>query len=353
MSSFISHFRAWIAAGLAIACIECVVYTTHPPSALEINNFLQFSFAHDETPQRLFMFHKLEAFADSNPTIVQSGDSSGFYGVDPSAIMRHLPQGTTYLNLSCCANLGFSGYYNVFRFMAERSEKLRYLVLHITPYTMPRPETWDSDGAALWGDPNIKVFGDAIYREYLSPQRYIYPPSLGYRRYISDRVFYLGGVFGNLDRPLLQNENYLEFLRLYRQTRGWMPENDARNGVAATECEIKESQFFDLRTFREKTYTEEVLDAYAKLAKKFGKTLVVVFQPVACTLGTGQGSAKTREAIEKFKSNHPEVEVPFPLITTWPAELFSVPAHIVREHTDMLAERLGPVMADIVRRHGS
>ncbi len=353
MSSYILHFRAWIVAALSIALIEGAVYAANRPSPFVTNNFLQFSFARDETPQRLFMFHKLASFADSNPTIVQSGDSSGFYGIEPLAIMRYLPEGITYLNLSCCANLGFSGYYNVFRFMVERGDKLRYLVLHITPYTMPRPETWNKDGAALWGDPNIKVFGDAIYREYVSPQRHIYPPSLAYRREISDRFFYLDGLLGNLDRPLLQNENYLEFLHVYKKTLGWMPENDLRNGVAATECEISETQFFDIGNLREKTFTEEVIDAYADLAKKYRKTLVVVFQPVACNYGSGRGTAKTREGIERFKSEHPEVEVPFPLITTWPAELFSVPAHIVHEHTDLLAERLGPAMADIVRRHGS
>ena len=67
---------------------------------------------------------------------------------------------------------------------------------------------------------------------------------------------------------------------------------------------------------------------------------------------TGRGSAKTRQAIENFRIEHPEVEMPFPLITTWPTDLFSVPAHIRHEHTDLLAQRLGPAMAEIVGRHG-
>jgi hypothetical protein len=353
MNSYISHFKSWILAIVAIIAIEASVYAAYHPSTFDRNNFLQFSFSQPETPQRLFMYHKLATFADSNPTIVQSGDSSGFYGIDPLAIMRYLPESVSYLNLSCCANLGFSGYYNVFRFMAERNDKLRYFVLHITPYTMPRPETWNNDGAALWGDSNIKVFGDAIYRDFVGPQQYIYPPSLAFRRTVTDRFFYLNGAFTSLDRPLLQNDNYFEFLKMYNQTRGWMPENDARNGVPPTECEINETEFFDLHRLDNKTYTEEVLDAYADLARRYQKTLVVVFQPVACVYGTGHGSAKTRAAIEHFKSEHPEVEVPFPLITTWPADLFSVPAHVVHEHIDLLAQRLGPMIADIVKRHGN
>ena len=186
------------------------------------------------------------------------------------------------------------------------------------------------------------VFGDAIYQEYISPQHYIYPRSLAFRRPISDHFFYLNGVLTSLDRLLLQNENYLEFLRLYQDTLGWMPENDVRNGVPATECEIEESEFFDVRHLREKTYTEEVLDTYADLAKKYAKTLIVVFQPVACTFGSRHGSAKTREAIERFKSNHPEVEIPFPLITTWPSELFSVPAQHRTRAYGYASSALGP-----------
>lgn len=353
MSSYISHFRAWIVAAAAILTIEGGVYATYRPSRLDTTNFLQFSLLRSEAPQRLFMHHKLTTFADTNPVIVQSGDSSGFYGIEPASIMSYLPEGVSYLNLSCCANLGYNGYYNVFRFMIERSSKLRYLVLHITPYTMPRPTLWQGDGAMLWGDTNIKVFGDAIYREFIGPQHYLYPPSLAYRHTISERTFYLNGLFGRLGRPLLENEQYFEFLRNYKATLGWTPETDlVRSGVYASECDTEEQEFFDLKSLRTKTYTEEVMDAYADLAHKHGKTLVVVFQPVACVYGTGRGSAKTREALERFKRSHPEVEIPFPLITTWPTDLFSVPAHIRREHTGLLAARLGPAMADIIKRHG-
>ena len=100
-----------------------------------------------------------------------------------------------------------------------------------------------------------------------------------------------------------------------------------------------------------KTYLEEVLDAYAAMAKRHHATLVVVFQPVACTLGTGKGSAETREIVERFKQKHPEVEIPFPLIETWPAEMFSVPAHVRHEYTDLIGDRLGKAMAEIMARH--
>ena len=351
MSSFILHFRSWIAAALLLVLIETAVWCIGRPSEFDRTNFLQFSLAHEETPQRLFIYEKIKAFADSNPTIVQSGDSSGFYGIEPAVVMKHLPNGATYLNMSCCANLGYNGYYNMLDLMAERNPSIRYMVLHITPYTMPRPELWDSDGAALWGTSDIKVFGDAVRQEFLSPWRLFHLPSLAYRRQVTDRVFYLNGLYKHLDRPLLNNANYLEFLRVFRKNLGWMPESDVRGGVYAAECNVPTPEFFDFRTLSQKTYFEEVLEKFAALAKRHDTTLVVVFQPVGCVWGSGNDHAKAREALERFKQSHPEVEIPFPLLEVWPTEMFSVPAHVRREYSDIIGNRLGKAMAEIMSRH--
>jgi hypothetical protein len=353
MSSSILPFRSWFVAGLGFLAIELTIYFVTHPSMLDRTNFLQFSFAKDETPQRLFVLEKIKAFSDSSPTIVQSGDSSGFYGIEPNAIIKYLPPGVTYLNMSCCANLGFRGYYNILEFMAERNPSIKYLVLHFTPYTMPLPELWDSDGAALWGIGDVKVFGQAVYDAFLSPwRRFAHIPSLAYRRTVTDFAYYLDGKFNDPNRPLLRNENYLEFLRVFRDTHGWMRETDHRVTVPATECEVPGPSFFDVGTLSRKTYLQEILEEYAAMARRHHAVLVIVFQPVACTLGTGRGSAEARSAIENFKRANPDVEIPFPLIETWPADLFSVPAHITAEHTDLLASRLGPAMAEIVKRHG-
>ena len=352
MSLFISHFRAWIVAALALVAIEGAVYLLGHPSEFDRTNFLQFSFAHDETPQRLFVLDKIKAFADSKPTIVQSGDSSGFYGIEPAVVMKHLPAGSTYLNMSCCANLGFNGYYNILELMAKRNHSIKYMVLHFTPYTMPRPEMWDSDGAALWGGSEIKVFGDAIRHEFLSAWRALQMPSLAYRRQITDRVYYINGLFSALDRPLLTNVNYQEFDRVFKKNLGWMPETDIRNGVPDWDCYIATPEFFSFRTLSTKTYLEEVLENFAALAKRHNATLVVAFQPVACKLGPGVNSAKSISVVERFKTSHPEVEIPFSLIETWPADMFSVPAHIKREHTDLIGDRLGKAMAEIISRRG-
>ena len=352
MSSFTSHFKPWFAAALVLVAVEATVYAVGRPSPFDRTNFLQFSFAHDETPQRLFVFDKIKTFANSNPTIVQSGDSSGFYGIEPAVVMKHLPAGNTYLNMSCCANLGFNGYYNILDFMAQYNSSIQYMVLHFTPYTMPRPEMWDSDGAALWGGTNIKVFGDAVYHEFSSPWRIFHLPSLAYRRQVTDRVYYINGLLNRLDRPLLYNVNYQEFLRVFKDNLGWMPESDPRNGVTSEECDIPTPEFFSFRTLSSKTYLDEVLESFTALAARHNARLVVVFQPVACTFGSGKGSAKARAVVERFKRSHPDVEVPFPLIETWPSDMFSVPAHVRHEYTDRIGDRLGKAIAEIMARNG-
>jgi len=84
------------------------------------------------------------------------------------------------------------------------------------------------------------------------------------------------------------------------------------------------------------------------LARRHGVKLVVAFQPVACTIGTGTLNAEARQIIEEFGHANPDVAIPFPLIETWPSELFSVPAHIKSEHTDLIGNRLGKALANVL-----
>jgi hypothetical protein len=353
MSSFILPFRAWAAAAAMLLSIEAVVYAVASPGPFDRTNFLQFSFGHNETPQRAIMYDKIRAFADSKPTFVQSGDSSGFYGVNPELVMRSLPAGMTYLNMSCCANLGFNGYYNVMELMASRNPSVRYMVLYVSPNrgTMPRPETWDETGAALWQGTDLRVFGGAIYEEFLSVWRIFHFPSLAFRRQVSDFFYYLNGTFAEPDRPLAINKDYDEFLRNNQKYLGWTPETDPVRGAIPTgECEIDVPSSFDIWKFSSSTYIEKVFAAYAAMARSYHATLIIAFQPIACSRGTGKGIAEAEAAIERFRTSNPDVEFPFPLIETWPADLFSVPAHLKREYADKVGERTAKAMAEIVAR---
>lgn len=360
MSSSISHFKGWIAAIAAFLLIEGTILVVAAPNPLDRTNFLQMSFG-STALQRHFVFRKIREFADSKPTIVQVGDSSGFFGIDPRVVMKHLPDGFNYLNMSCCANLGFNGYYNLLDFMAQRNDSIRYMVLHITPYTMPRPELWDADGANIWGVPELNVFGSAVHDEFLSIKRIFHIPSLAYRQPATDAInnvtplFYLmaalKGEKANIGPMYPFNSPiYIEFINTFRESHGWTPESDVRGGVYAVECDVPAPESFDIHTMRYKTYIEQVFESFTALAKRHNAKLVIVFQPVGCIFGTGTKHAKAREAIERFKVAHPEVAIPFPLIETWPVELFSVPAHVVRERTDLIGNRLGLALKEIVAR---
>ena len=85
------------------------------PDDDERSNFLSLSYLRPEV-HRLIVDEKLRAFARSSPDIIQIGDSTGFYGVNSDIVTNHLG-GLRYLNLSCCANMGFDGYYAVAHFM--------------------------------------------------------------------------------------------------------------------------------------------------------------------------------------------------------------------------------------------
>jgi len=350
MNSFILHSRPWLLAAIAILGVEVLFYAVARPPRIERTNFLQFSFLAQETLQRLFVYHKIDAFTDSRPTIVQAGDSSGFYGIRPWQVERHLPPGHKFINMSCCANLGFQGYYYLLQYMLEHNRTVRYIILHFTAYTMPSSPLWDRDGAQLWADLSLKVFGTDVWREFMSPWRHLQVPTLAARRAITDDVYYAGRRFSSWDGLLLDNSAYRNFLTTYRETGGWTPGNDVRTYVDPSECQLPTPDFFDLRTLSRKTYLQDVLEAYAGLARTYGVTLVVVFQPTACIVGTGAGNARARAIVEAFRKSHPDVEIPFDIIESWPHEHFSVPAHVKDEFSPLISDRLGHALADIIAR---
>jgi hypothetical protein len=353
MSSFISPFKAWLAAGIIFLAIEATIQMVSPHNIFDRTNFLQFSFGRDETLQRVFVLDKVKAFADSRPTIIQAGDSSGFYGIEPAIVMRHLQAGVTYLNMSCCANLGYQGYYNILQFMAERNPTIKYMVLHVTPWTMPTSEMWDSDGAALWGTPDLKVFGGAFYEEFQSVWRNLHVPSMAFRRQVTDRAYYLNGLFNQIDRPLTSSPAYAEFSKGFIQARGWTPETDINAPLTTGDCIVAAPEFFSLRTMSYRSYVEEVFGAFAAMARRHHATLIIVFQPVSCQLGSRDSNRRALKFIDEFKRKNPDVEVPFPLFETWPSDLFSANPHILRGHTDLVGDRLGTAIAKIMAQHGS
>src|SRR5215471_728746 len=129
MSSFIFSFkslRPFAAALTVIALTEGVVGFALRPNVVERSKSNLLNRFHDTV-----IFGKLAEFADSSPDIVQVGDSSGFHGVRSDVVMRYLG-GLKYVNLSCCASMGYQAYYALADFMLRRNRGIRAVVLYVS-----------------------------------------------------------------------------------------------------------------------------------------------------------------------------------------------------------------------------
>src|SRR5262245_483151 len=127
--------RAIVAAVLAIAAIEATVYLVRSSTFVERSALIDASYGEDAQQHRLVLYEKLQAFAYSDPDAIQVGDSSGLHAVDPSML------GGRYLNMSCCANAGFGGYYDLADFMFRRNANIKHLVLYASIMVLPMEGT--------------------------------------------------------------------------------------------------------------------------------------------------------------------------------------------------------------------
>lgn len=354
MSSFISSSRPWIVALGLLVAFEAAILLARDPHPVDRGSILELGYARTEAPQRLFTYHKLRTFSGRDATFVMSGDSSGLFGINPLEVEAELPPGARFYNLSCCANLGYSGYFYILEWMLRQNAgSLKYVVLHVTPYTLPRPETWFGEGASLWANPDLTTFGPAVGRTLTRLERLTNLPSLAWRRDVTWFVYNLNGLILPYDRPLSTNHRYLQFLEMYERTRGWMPEADRRVQVPATECRLPTYDVFDVASMSIRPLINVVFDSYARMVRRYGGRLIVVFQPVACTLGTGGGSAEARAQFARFQAENPDVIVPFDFITTWPSDRFSVPAHVKDEWRPYTSRRLGAALAKMLAEEGA
>ena len=97
-------------ATVAILCLELLVYR-FGNSGNYNTDFFDFSPIKPDVIQKHVIYDKFELALQSVPSdAVQVGDSSGFFGVIPSEVSAGA-NGTSYLNLSCCADSGWEGHY--------------------------------------------------------------------------------------------------------------------------------------------------------------------------------------------------------------------------------------------------
>ncbi len=373
MNSSISHF-SWV--GLAVAgfvAIESAVAWWAPrPDALR-NNLLELSFAKPELVQRAFVFEKVQQFDDLKPDIIQVGDSSGLHAVQSPIVESYLG-GRSFLNLSVASNLGFEGYLALADRMMQRSGSVKLLVLYFT--SSPRPALLTARD----------LMGPDLQRELVNPFNSVFhTPSLGLRREVSDRVFYLNGRLNQLDRPLIANPGYFMLRDIIASSGGWSRETDIPDDhivspfqmirdvtpavAASNDMTIVKGYrdlfaaidpvTFDWRSLSRRTYMEIVFDQYLALARRHGAHLVIAanpypeaFRPQENNGGTtsrgGMDLPEISKEMRAYANKHTDVSLLD--YDYWPDNKFSVFSHVGTPYSVESSHRLGRFLADIAQQ---
>lgn len=364
MNSSISHFKWLIVAVAGFVAIEAVVDWAAPSPGVVRNNFLEFGFASTELLQRAELEQKFIQFNDAKPDIVQVGDSSGMHGVQPLIVESYL-HGLHYLNMSLATNLGYWGYYAVAEHMMQHSGSVKALVLYFTPGGPPQPALVDASD----------LMASSIDREFVSPvYRLFHVPSLGLRRAVTDRVYYLNGYFNAPNRPLSDNAGFLMLRDIISSSEGWARETDLPDdhidgifkmlrqndpklanlddlGVVRWIFPNSMPTTFNWSTLLRKTYMQIVLDRFRQLAERYHARLIVATNPVPDTFrlpafNRAFDLVAVERALEAYHREHPNVAVLG--VDYWPDERFSGFAHVGTPYAVESSRRLGRFMEQVV-----
>ena len=343
IAGLVRTLAPWLVALVAIFAIEVAIAAVFKPGPIERSNFLNLNPLKSETVQRAFVYERMKAFSRNDDIVImQSGDSSGAYGIRSPVVNEYLPEGVKYINMSCCANMGYRGFYAVMDYFSARNKEMKYFVLYKSPDGIIFDYLWYDLGINLGGIESLRVFGHDIARNFTGLRSYLSIPSLGLRRQVHKAVYFW---YHEQERPLINNKNYFKFLETFEQNGGWyMPDDEKINMgryVNEPECKIPDTFVFEPTELGKVSLLEHVFSQFAELARARGIQLIIAFQPIACTYGTGMGTADIRAAIERFQKKYPEVIIPFDVIEHWDHKKFTVPAHVNWEASYETSRRLG------------
>src|SRR6185295_6834867 len=221
MISFIFSFRPLLLAVATIACVEIAVALVDKPNIVERSNYFNWAYSTLEPYHKLVVHQKLSELVSSQPDIIQVGDSSGFHGIRSKTVMEYL-DGLSYLNLSCCANTGFDGYYDIAKFALDHSPNIRAVVLYLTRNNLPQQ-------SRMGGDQELG--STKIHDSFAGPWAFIKLPSLALRPVATDAVYnrFNRSVRGvALQNRLSRAPMVVDMLRSVKDERGWWAEHDRR-----------------------------------------------------------------------------------------------------------------------------
>jgi hypothetical protein len=308
VSSFISAFKPILVAIAVIAALEAAVMAARRPDEVERSNFLTLGYLRPEL-HRLVVYEKLRAFGWASPDVIQIGDSSGFYGVNADVVTSHL-DGLRYINLSCCAPMGFDGYYAVAHFMLRRNPSIKAVVLYISAFNFINMNTEGS-------------FTEPIQNSFDSLRSYVMPPSLALREEV------IKAIYGPSRMPSAnpQTERTLGFIRDHG---GWLAEDDIRlSGKARDDYWRMQCGPQRLIVWHEvERRLFDKVDRLAALTAGYNAKLILMVQPLPCPFA-GEAFGAAQRELDRLRSAYPNLVVaPADVFFSLPTDMFSSFPHL-------------------------
>jgi hypothetical protein len=353
MNSFIFSFRPLVAALVTILCIEAVTYIAVRPNFAERSNYLGYNYLSPEQLHKGIIYEKLREFGNSAPDIVQVGDSSGLHNVIPEIVERYLG-GLKYVNMSCCANTGFDGYYVIAKSILDRDRNAKALVLYISLKNLPAVDNHNGD----------ELVGGAtnLYDTYASPWSVAWPPTMALRPDVTAAVYSLGGLLGPEINQLDQIGTSVIARHWLDAHGGWWPEDDQRFTAGNPDFDLcgpsdttgpnlapnlPNSRFYTTGILGSKRfYSTEVFEHFADLAADHGARLVIAFQPQPCAHIDADALSILNASLAEVVRERPNVVVvPKSIFGHWPAAQFTGLSHMRVGYETANSEQLGQLLA--------
>jgi hypothetical protein len=260
-----------------------------------------------------------------------------------------------YVNLSCCANTGYQGHYEIASYALDHLKDVSLLVLYMSLGDFPRE----------WPFPDPAIVGGAtrLHDALGTPFALLSPPSQMLRPKITDRVYSLNGIIRPLASGLTTSPRNADLLNNIVSNGGWLQERDTRRTGAAKQeywrrlCGVTEELYFGLDHPVNRYYEESFLkgrvfkprqeyERFARLAAQHGAKLAIVFQPNSCQRVRAEDLAILRLELTSLKQEWKNVIVDTErLFDHWPKSAFTSLQHARTGNEAAVSRRLARILS--------
>jgi hypothetical protein len=313
-------------------------------------NFFDFSPLRQDVLQKHVIYDKFIRVLNIASDAVQVGDSSGFYGVIPEQVTSAGPD-ISYLNLSCCGDTGWNGYFYLAELAMKRTPTPRILVLHVTPF-------WAPAAPAFYGDNQLAM----LVNDHLLESHWwnkIKPPSLGYRLRMLNLIYHGRWLddfpYDSHGWPTVGYPPIRQWRKDFVAGRGFVPMpvdlKDPISGVCRFDNDFSEDKYLGLK-HEDSLYN--YLRQFGELARRHDARFVFITNPVPCTVVQDLVTYDVERQLARFKTDFPDAIIPFPFFRGWPRSEFMDRWHLAvsgaTAHSRMIGEALGAALEKPPRR---